>query len=953
MNKIILKIMVLVALSSILPSKVSAQCANNIGFENGNFTGWTTATDSVFINASQRRYITPGINMGVLNYGGTDMYLGTVSAANATVGSKVIKVGNRAVRATADTVYRTYIIDSLSDKLTIYSYGVVELAHNYWGVPINEAPGFGYEILVNGQKLDCLRGAFFCGNVDNPPVWQLGTFKDTAGVRKSTGWGEETLNFACFVGDTVEIRLFTRDCILLGHFAYAYFDVVCGDTSKPVISQISVQDILASDYLDLFCTQDATLELEPNTEICPIYRGTVQWSPQSFIIGSTTVDSALIHVPDSFWIYAEAQFSNFCQTIDVIDSIFVRYWAYDPHDNIPKLDNNYCSCENDTLDFTDANISSILDNYPKTYTVDAENRLIFNPCDNFYTETTWKNPSTRVVTNGSQIGTSPWSSGNTEGAISYDTLTGAGTVRFEVQIQAGKSFYIGLNSSNSNNGQDMDQYLYVNGTSIRAYYRGSNLSNLGTFSGTAVIDFEILANGRVRIYINGVFEYSYSSSRSVTFPVFADYSANSNNTNHVYKTSFRGPTTLGRVFDSLQNKTTQELYLTYVDRCGITVRDTIRYIPGLTAALLVNDYIQCGLNQVQFNMNTSWPSTIEGISWSGDASGTFTPPAGNGSLNTTGTSLLYDPNVPDYNLNPVTIIVTAFSGSCSVNDTAYLDVNEIPLANAGPDISTTADTFNIGGAPSGSCLTCGSLHYNWNNGGTMNDSTLSDPSVYKSLVLNNEYIVRAYDSTTGCYSFDTTYVYTSLPTYDNHLHADCINGHTVEFRWVSIPSETIKKFSVEYSDDGGRSWKELRSINASGQFGSVAQQYNMSIEKVDNPAAIYRWVTINNSGERVNVTILDELSCSDIPTYMIYPNPFTNELELNIFATNGSKLNYTFEIYNQYGQLVYTKEVNYTESNMSTLIAIDGLNGLSSGVYSFNVKSRGESLYSTLLVKSN
>src|SRR5690606_30970977 len=161
------------------------------------------------------------------NYGGTDMYLGTITAPNPSAGNMCIKVGNRGVRAVADTVYRSFVIDSLSDKLTIYSIGVVEQAHNYWSLATVEAPGFGYEIYINGQEVGCVRGSFVCGNTENPRVWQLGTFKDTAGVRKSAGWGEEVLHLACFVGDTVEIRLCTRDCILLGHYAYAYFEVVC------------------------------------------------------------------------------------------------------------------------------------------------------------------------------------------------------------------------------------------------------------------------------------------------------------------------------------------------------------------------------------------------------------------------------------------------------------------------------------------------------------------------------------------------------------------------------------------------------------------------------------------------------------------------------------------------------------------------------------------------------
>lgn len=953
MNKHLLKYLMMAMWSLIISTEVYGQCASNIGFENGNFSGWSTATDSNFITPASRRYIVPGVNMGVVSYGGTDMFLGTIFRANSTVGNRLIKVGNRAVRATADTVYRTYIVDSLSDKLTIYSYGVVELAHNFWNVPVNEAPGFGYEIFINGERVDCLRGAFFCGNVDNPPVWQLGTFKDTAGVRKSTGWGEETLNLACFVGDTIEIRLFTRDCILLGHYAYAYFDVVCGDTSKPVISQISVSDLIASDSLDLFCTPNATLELEPNTDICPYYMGNIQWSPQSYIVGSTSLDSALINVPDSVWIYASAEFSNYCQTVDIIDSVYVKYWAYDPRDNVPKLDKNYCDCISDTINFDGVNVTTIWDANSATYALNANNQFILNPCDNFYVESPWKNQSSRVTTSGSQIGVNNWSSGNTDGAISRDSLTGAGTIRFVTTIQAGMSFYAGLNSSNSNNGIDMDHYVRVNGSNIRVYYRGSQLLNIGTsFSGTVNIDFEVLSNRRVRVWINGVLYYSYSSSQRAVFPVFADYSANSNHTNHINRMLMRGPVTPKRDFNSIPDKYTQTYYMTYVDRCGITVNDTINYIPGLEAELF-DDVVQCGLDRVYFNTTTTAPSLIDRLTWNTNGTGTFIPPVGNGNLRTTNAVLGYDPVAPDYPMNPIMMAVTATSGTCTVNDTVYLDVNEIPTSNAGPDISTTLDTFNIGGAPSGQCNTCTMLRYDWNQGYAMNDSTTSDPTVYRTQVTDPRFFVRVYDSATGCFSVDTAYIYVSLPVYEKYLHANCINDKHVEFKWLSIPTESIKSYAIEYSLDGGRNWIILRRIQAVSTLGAVAQSYNMTIERLENPSVIYRWVAFNSNNDRVQLIALDDLACDDIPTYTLYPNPFTDELELNIYSSAGNKSNYTFEIYNQYGQLVYSKEMSYTETNTTTLVALDGLNQLNNGVYSFTVKSGGKTLYSTLVVKSN
>ncbi|HEY1046847.1 MAG TPA: hypothetical protein VGF79_10435 [Bacteroidia bacterium] len=50
---------------------------------------------------------------------------------------------------------------------------------------------------------------------------------------------------------------------------------------------------------------------------------------------------------------------------------------------------------------------------------------------------------------------------------------------------------------------------------------------------------------------------------------------------------------------------------------------------------------------------------------------------------------------------------------------------------------------------------------------------------------------------------------------------------------------------------------------------------------------------------------------------------------------------------------MYSKEVNFKESNISSLIAMDGLTELSSGVYYFVVKNNGKALYNTMIVKSN
>ncbi len=940
-------IYIILALSSLFyAGNLQAQCASNMGFENGNFGSWTTATDSLFIQPANRVYTSPGINMRVVNYGVTDAWLGTINRPHTTAGNRLVRIGNRGVRAVADTVYRTYIVDSLSDKLTIYSMGVSELAHDFWGVPINESPGFGYEIYVNGQKIDCLKGSFFTGNVDQPPVWQLGTFKDTSTVRKSTGWGQETLNFACFVGDTIEIRLFTRDCILLGHYAYAYFDVVCGDTSKPVLSQIQINDIIADDELDLYCVPGATLFLEPQTDVCPLFMGNIQWTPANHIVGPQTLDSAIISVTDSAWIFVEAEFSNYCMTVSIIDSIFVRKLNSDPHDNLPKINRNFCDCKPDTLDFNGIDVNTIWDNVPTTYSL-SNGKLIFNPCDKFYTTAFWKNPSVQTTINGSTIGATTWSSGNNRGAIGVDSILPGGRVRYTITPTAGKVFYAGINDVNSNFNNDMDHSVFVNGTNIRAYYGTSSQANLGTFTGTITVEFVVLTNRRVRLYINGTLVHSYSSGQLANTPVFPDYSGQSNHNPHIDAAAVMGPTRNIKNFSRLQNPTPLNLFMDFVDRCGVTVQDTITFTPGFTAAIS-SDVVQCGLTPLFLNMNSS--SLIDNLSWSSvDARGTFSQGGGAPNQNK---HLDYIPHPNDYNFKPIAVIITAHSGRCTATDTGYMTINEIPSSDAGPDITTTLDSFAIGGSPAGACMTCGSFNTRWTQGNALDDSTAQNPMAYSNLIGAPYFVIRNIDPVSGCFSRDTVYVYTSLSNESSFMQTNCISTSKVEMNWIMVPDAEISQFGIDYSLDEGRTWYTITTIQASQTFDLIPQNYRVYVEKQSNQNTIYRWYAISPKGEKTRMLMLEDLECQEGNVYTFFPNPFTKEIEVQIAANNGVKNHYLVQLVNQYGQVVHEKLITFTEASLTTKFLLDGLEEMNTGIYYLNIKNNGELLYKTLVVKS-
>ncbi len=931
-------VLVMVLLTLTKSDNLFAQCASNMGFDNGVFSPWSTSTDSNFITPGSRRYYKPGKSPIIASYGSTDRWLGTISKPDASCGSYLTRVGNPGLLATADTVYRTYVIDSLSDKLTIYSRGVSEIAHNYWGLATIEAPGFGYEVYVNGKKLDCLKGAFFCGNADLPYVWNVGNFKDTASVRKSVGWAKEVLNFACFVGDTVEVRLFTRDCIKLGHYAYAYFDVVCGDTTKPALSKIMVNDVIDTDKLNLYCTTSTTLYLKPNTVICPVVRSNVNWSPSSLVIGSTILDSAKISMPDSGWVYAEADFSNFCTTVHIRDSIYIKVLNADPHDNIPKMPRNYCDCYSDTLDFGTTTVTTVKDQNGNSMSL-SNGLLILKPCDNFFEESFWKQPSVRTKLNKSQIGTTGWVTGNSDGAIGQDSILATGIVRYNIDYKSTKKFFVGINDKNVSNNNDMSHSIYYNGGSIDVYYKGVIQASLGSYALNVTIDFKTLSNNRVEVWINGVKKHTYSNSQKAVFPVFPDFAAQCNDTAIINKTSVFGPTKNIKDFTRLMVPTTFKYFIQYKDRCGLTTKDTIKVIPGFASTLHVPNNNICGLTPVSINVTS--PYIMDDLYSSTD---------GDGSTNANLPTVSYTPVASDFGI-PVTLYITSSSGRCNNPDTAVLNFNQIPTSNAGPDVSSPPATFVVGGAPSGACSTCSSIKYAWTSKVSLNDSTIANPTSTKSLLNSSFLVLKVNDPITGCFSKDTMHILMPLPLHDLLLESNCTKEGMINFKWSLTPTEDNFSYGIEYSNNNGETWLSLGNIKADlNSLGVGRQEYELTIDKSTETNVLYRFYSANFDNSKRTIVPID-VDCIDRTTYKVFPNPFTGTLSVDINSTTTSNKNVTIQIFNEYGQSVYTTNKVNNSDYTTAQFYLEGTEFLSQGIYFLQVTNNQNIVYKTKITK--
>ena len=397
--------------------------------------------------------------------------------------------------------------------------------------------------------------------------------------------------------------------------------------------------------------------------------------------------------------------------------------------------------------------------------------------------------------------------------------------------------------------------------------------------------------------------------------------------------------------------TTIRYYLTYEDRCGVITYDTIQIIPGFEATIVTNDVEVCGYEPISINVSSPPSGIIDDIITNSTGNGTFTVSHGvtPGSVST----VTYTPDYSDFANNPTTIYLTSQSGRCVDVDTADLIFHESPTADAGPDITTTADSFVLGGTPSGICANCTSFNHDWSQGVALNDSTAANPMAYKNSLISSEFVLRVTDPTTGCFGLDTAYVYTSLDNDDIEPRTKCLPNRVMLISWTMIPSVDHYTFGVESSVDLGETWQPAGELFAGKSVESgQAVRYAMHVKRPTQSDAIYRWYSNNARGERKTMMMLDDADCDALATYSVYPNPFTNTIDISIETETVVKSNYTIQVLNQYGQLLVEKEIKSQSASNSVHFNMDGLHDLSKGVYYLHIQHNQNNLYSTMIVKT-
>ena len=194
------------------------QGCTNIGFENGDLTGWMGQTGvccpintsgSGLING--RHTITSGT--------GTDPFTNNVITVVAPGSNYSARLGNANVGAESERMSYSMTV-SPDNVLFIYKYAVVleDPSHTF-----AEQPRFQLRVLdQNGVLIDPICAEYTVVSAPTIPG-----FVSLGNIRYKD-WTTVGLDLSPFMGENIQLEFSTGDCAQGGHFGYAYVDASCG-----------------------------------------------------------------------------------------------------------------------------------------------------------------------------------------------------------------------------------------------------------------------------------------------------------------------------------------------------------------------------------------------------------------------------------------------------------------------------------------------------------------------------------------------------------------------------------------------------------------------------------------------------------------------------------------------------------------------------------------------------
>lgn len=417
-------ITILLVFAFALNSRAQQSDCTNIGFENGNFTGWKLEQGWIGLSGDTLIYNTPiqrTLNEGHRIMSVTEGYDPVVTDEAIPVvapGSRFsARIGNKLVGAIYDRISTSLQVTE-NNSLLIYRFAIVLQSPDH---PGNRQPKMVIKIIgQNGFSDSC--GSFEVSASRANTIFRY-QIRDNLVFRN---WTTAAINLHDYIGQTITISVTTNDCMEGAHFGYAYFDAECFTSRIYVSSGCSSPSqgitLTAPDGFQTYQWQtgDTTKSIFiPN----PVPRARYSVRVKPYYALSSTCDLTMEYiVPDSFLIHdihltkyscnpADSgtlvrRFVNKsgCDSMVTIrtnwikggDTTFLNYTSCNPRDTgvvISKLNNVY-GCDSFVQKKTillrgrDTTFQYFLSCYPRDTGVIVTKYTNFVGCDSFVSRRT-------------------------------------------------------------------------------------------------------------------------------------------------------------------------------------------------------------------------------------------------------------------------------------------------------------------------------------------------------------------------------------------------------------------------------------------------------------------------------------------------------------------------------------------------------------------------------------
>ncbi len=166
------------------------------------------------------------------------------------------------------------------------------------------------------------------------------------------------------------------------------------------------------------------------------------------------------------------------------------------------------------------------------------------------------------------------------------------------------------------------------------------------------------------------------------------------------------------------------------------------------------------------------------------------------------------------------------------------------------------------------------------------------------------------------------------------------DGNAVLLKWVTASEKNNDYFTLEKSQNAN-DFVEVSRINGHGNS-TTRREYQYIDDNPFSGISYYRLrqTDFNGAFELFNPIMLNfEGELSELKTSSVGPNPFSNELHVNVFSP--SSLNVELIIYNSVGNISYRQSISLNEGSNTIDIKIE--NDLPPGIYFLKISTSDKS----------